>query len=125
MAYLFISHDLSVVRYLCNRVMVMYLGKIVESGTRDEIFAAPAHPYTKALLSAIPIPDTEVRMNRIILKGDIPSPVDIPPGCRFAPRCPKAGKECTWEEPPFVLAGSETHRAACIKLEVEQGGSGI
>jgi peptide/nickel transport system ATP-binding protein/oligopeptide transport system ATP-binding protein len=113
--YLFISHDLSVVRYLCDTVAVMYLGKIVEFGTRMEIFNNPAHPYTQALISAIPLPDVDVKIERTILEGDIPSPVDIPPGCRFRQRCRWAIPECARLEPSLNISISETHKSACFR----------
>ena len=92
----FVSHDLAVVEHLCDRVAVMYLGQIVEIGTRDDVFHLPAHPYTKALLSAVPIPDPVGRdtRKRIILSGDVPSPADPPSGCRFHPRCPEMRESC-------------------------------
>ncbi len=95
LSYLFISHDLSVVRYLCTKVAVMYLGRIVEIADKKTLFENPLHPYTKTLLSAIPIPDAEVKSNRIILQGDLPSPVNPPSGCRFHTRCPFAKEECS------------------------------
>lgn len=113
LAYLFISHDLSVVRYLCDKVAVMYLGKIVEVGTKDEIFDHPAHPYTKALLSAIPIPDVNVKTKRIILTGDVPSPLNPPSGCRFHTRCPYATPECA-EVVPELSKIATGHKVACI-----------
>ena len=113
LAYLFISHDLSVVRYLCDKVAVMYLGRIVEIGTKDEIFDHPVHPYTKALLSAIPVPGIHVKTKRIILSGDVPSPLNPPTGCGFHTRCPYATPECAQIVPELskVAAG---HRVACI-----------
>jgi peptide/nickel transport system ATP-binding protein len=110
---LFISHDLSLVRYLADRVVVMYLGTIAEQGTTDEVFAPPYHPYTEALLSAIPIADTSVEKKHIVLQGDIPSAVNPPPGCPFQTRCPrKIGKICEEEEPPVRRFG-DGHRIAC------------
>jgi dipeptide transport system ATP-binding protein len=99
LAYLFISHDLSVVRHIADRVMVIYLGHAVEVGTRDIIFSAPRHPYTRALLSATPVADPEAGKERIILKGELPSPFDPPQGCPFHPRCPLAFERCRSEPP--------------------------
>lgn len=113
LAYLFISHDLSVIRYLCDKVAVMYLGQIVEIATKKELYNHPAHPYTKALLSAIPIPDVNVKTERIILEGDIPSPLDMPCGCRFHTRCPYATEECT-ETTPVLKKLSDEHQVACL-----------
>jgi peptide/nickel transport system ATP-binding protein len=110
---LFISHDLSLVRYLADRVVVMYLGTIAEQGTTDEVFAPPYHPYTEALLSAIPIADTSVHKKEIVLEGDIPSAVNPPPGCPFQTRCPrKLGRICEEEEPPIRRFGAG-HKIAC------------
>jgi peptide/nickel transport system ATP-binding protein len=110
---LFISHDLSLVRYLADRVVVMYLGTIAEQGTTDEVFQPPYHPYTEALLSAIPIADTSVRKKEIVLQGDIPSAVNPPPGCPFQTRCPrKIGRICEEQEPPIRNFGAG-HKIAC------------
>ncbi|AUH39965.1 ABC transporter ATP-binding protein [Streptomyces sp. CMB-StM0423] len=115
LAYLFIAHDLSVVKRVCDRVAVMYLGRIVELGDRDEVYARPAHPYTRALLSAVPVPDPAVERTRerIVLKGDLPSPAAPPGGCAFHPRCPKAQDVCRTERPVLERAGGGTREAAC------------
>jgi peptide/nickel transport system ATP-binding protein len=117
LALLFISHDLAVVEHLTHRVAVMYLGKIVETGSKRQIFAASRHPYTQALLSSVPIPEPGAARARIILKGDVPSPVNPPKGCRFHTRCPHAFDRCRAEEP--VLRQLEPgHLAACHLNEV-------
>jgi len=112
LTYLFIAHDLGVVKYISDRVAVMYVGKIVELANWKEIYSSAKHPYTQALLSAIPIPDPEVKRERVILKGDVPSPTDPPIGCRFHPRCPYATQECEEEEPILKDIGGE-HYVAC------------
>ena len=101
LTYLFISHDLSVIRHMCDEVAVMYLGKIAETGPVDDVFATPQHPYTQALLSAVPIPDPDRKAQRIILTGDVPSPVNPPQACRFHPRCPRAQVKCATDAPPL------------------------
>jgi oligopeptide/dipeptide ABC transporter ATP-binding protein len=112
LTYLFISHDLSVVEHISDRVAVMYLGKIVEIGTRDQIFDNTLHPYTEALLSAVPTPDPSGKRDRIILKGDVPSPIDPPSGCRFHPRCWLRIAVCSEIVPPLKDVGGG-HAAAC------------
>ncbi len=112
-AYLFISHDLSTVRYICDRVAVMYLGHIIEIAEANELFEAPAHPYTKALLSAIPIPEVNKKRQRILLEGDVPSPVNPPSGCPFRTRCTRACEECA-EKMPEMKSVGEGNSVACF-----------
>ena len=116
LTYLFIAHNLSVVEHISDRVAVMYLGKMVELTNREELFRNPLHPYTQALLSAIPIPDPRLKRERIILKGDVPSPLNPPKGCRFHPRCPIARDICSKEEPKYRQI-SPDHSAACWAIE--------
>ncbi|MDE0672453.1 MAG: dipeptide ABC transporter ATP-binding protein [Caldilineaceae bacterium SB0662_bin_9] len=118
LTYLFIAHDLSVVRHISDRIAVMYLGKIVELAERTELYENPRHPYTEALLSAVPVPDpvVEAKRQRIILEGDVPNPASPPTGCNFSTRCPKAMDRCFQEEPEFRDVG-DGHYAACFLNE--------
>ena len=115
LAYLFISHDLNVVEYLANRIAVMYLGKLAEVAATKELFANPQHPYTQALLSANPIPDPSVQRERILLSGDVPSPLNPPAGCRFHTRCPQVMDVCKSAEPPLIQIGplEQVHQVWC------------
>ena len=117
LTYLFISHDLSMVKYICERVAVMYLGTIVELASSDDLYKNPTHPYTQALLSAIPIADPakERKRERHVLQGDVPSPINPPTGCRFSGRCPQATEQCSTEMPPWkeIAAG---HQVACWRV---------
>lgn len=123
LSYLFIAHDISVVKYISDRIAVMYLGRIVETASTVELFERPAHPYTQALLSAVPHPDPKLRKKRILLQGDVPSPISPPTGCHFHTRCPVAVARCRTEYPtPTSL--SPSHQAACHLVE-ERGGPAI
>lgn len=112
LTYLFITHDLSVVNYFSNEIMVMYLGKVVERAASEQLFAHPTHPYTKALLSAIPVPRLGAKKDRILLKGEITSPINPKPGCRFAPRCEYA-KDCCFQETPELKETGPGHYVSC------------
>jgi oligopeptide/dipeptide ABC transporter ATP-binding protein len=129
LSYLFIAHDLAVVKHISDRIAIMYLGKIVEIADRIELYDSPKHPYTRALMSAIPIPDPDLRREQIILQGDVPSPINPPSGCRFHPRCPIAQDICTREAPGMLpVAENPEHLSAChlrtgayTHLDVERG----
>lgn len=112
LTYIFIAHDLSVVQYISDRIAVMYLGKIMESASSDELYKNPLHPYTKALLSAVPIPSLDVKKNRIVLEGDVPSPINKPSGCAFHNRCPQCCEICRHEEPKNIEV-APGHCVAC------------
>ena len=121
-AYLFISHDLSVIQYISDRVAVMYLGEIVETATSDELYHRPLHPYTQALLSAVPVPDPERKRTRIILQGDVPSALNPPTGCRFHPRCPVAVKGLCDRQAP-LMKDYGGHQVACHVVEQQMAGT--
>ncbi|MFQ5507014.1 MAG: ABC transporter ATP-binding protein, partial [Planctomycetota bacterium] len=118
LSYLFIAHDLSVVRHIANRILVMYLGQVVEIARTEDLFERPSHPYTKALLSAIPIPDPTRKVERVLLEGDVPTPINPPPGCHFHTRCPEVLERCKSEEPADYDLGCG-HSARCWLLEGE------
>ena len=125
LSYIFIAHDLSVVRHICDRVAVMYLGRIVELGTEAEIYQRATHPYTQALLSAVPVPDPEQRdnQNMIRLIGDVPSPANPPSGCRFRTRCWKAQDVCATQDPDTVPRAADPHPSACHFAELREPAS--
>lgn len=117
LTYVFISHDLSVIEHLCDRIAVMYLGKIVEVATRDELFNNPQHPYTQALIAAIPRVGAGKKKMKKSLEGEVPSPINPPSGCYFHPRCPKKMDRCSAEAPPLKSIGGDTHQTACWLYE--------
>ena len=115
-AVLYITHDVALARYTCDRIAVMYLGKIVEKGFTDDIIKDPLHPYTEALLAAVPVPNPEARRTEVIIKGEVPSPINPPQGCRFHPRCPYTKDKCRNEEPKFVAVGKDRFLACHFPL---------
>ena len=119
LTYIFITHDLSVVNYISDEILVMYLGRVIEKAKTEELFARPVHPYTKALLSALPIPSLHNRRERILIKGEITSPINPKPCCRFAARCEYCTQECLEKEPPLVDIGND-HWVACFKAKEMQ-----
>lgn len=113
---LFITHDLGTLRHIADRVLVLYLGRVVEEGPRDAVFDRPQHPYTQALMSAHLPADPTVRLSRHVLRGEIPSPIALPPGCFFASRCPVAAERCRTIEPSLEALAPTGHRAACLRI---------
>lgn len=111
-SYLYITHDLATARQVCDRTAIMYLGKFVEEATMEELLRNPTHPYTQALITAVPVPDPTARKSKVVISGEVPSPVDLPPGCRFRTRCPHAMEICGKEEPDLVEVGTD-HLVAC------------
>ncbi|MFN2157129.1 MAG: oligopeptide/dipeptide ABC transporter ATP-binding protein, partial [Anaerolineae bacterium] len=112
LTYVFITHDLATARYICDRIAIMYLGRIVEVGSLQEVYRHPLHPYTEALLAAVPVPDPRYRRTTPMPRGEIPNPIDPPTGCRFHPRCPNAKAICSQEEPQLVHV-TDGHQVAC------------
>ncbi len=120
LSYLFITHDMSVVKHISDEILVMYVGCMVEKSSSDDLFDHPLHPYTKGLLSAIPVPDIDVEKKRVLLQGELSSPINPKPGCRFAPRCPYAAEECRTRQPAFEEVLPD-HFVACHKArEINQ-----
>jgi peptide/nickel transport system ATP-binding protein len=112
LTYVFITHDLATARYICDRIAIMYLGRIVEMGSLAEVYRHAIHPYTEALLAAVPVPDPSLRRTTAMPRGEIPNPIDPPSGCRFHPRCPIAEKVCS-EQEPVLTEGSSGHLVSC------------
>jgi len=115
-SFLYITHDIALARYMCNRLGVMYLGKIVEKGTTEKVIHEPLHPYTEALIAAVPVPDPTARRIKVVIKGEVPSAINIPPGCRFSSRCPYAWEICRKKEPPLFEVGKGRY-VACHKYK--------
>jgi len=116
-SFLYITHDLALAKYMCDRLAIMYLGKIVEMGDTEKLIGKPFHPYTQALINAVPVPDPEIRRREIVIKGEVPSPIAPPPGCRFHPRCPYAKEICKKEEPQLIEIERSRHVACHFPLE--------
>lgn len=117
-AFLYVTHDLALARHLCNRLAIMYLGKIMEKGYTEDIIYEPLHPYTKALMAAVPVPDPESKRAEVVIKGEIPSPINPPSGCRFHTRCPQyIGDICRLKEPKLVHTGNERYVACHLYSE--------
>jgi oligopeptide/dipeptide ABC transporter ATP-binding protein len=114
--FLYITHVISLARYICNRIAVMYLGKIVEMGPTEDVIGKPQHPYSEALIAAVPVPDPTARRIKIVIKGEVPSPVTPPSGCRFHPRCPYAKEICKTQEPELVSTGKDRYVACHFPL---------
>src|SRR6266702_1511887 len=120
-SFLYITHDLALARHICDRIVVMYLGKIVEFGETSTIIRQPLHPYTQALIAAVPMPDPAARRTKAVISGEIPSPIDPPPGCRFHTRCPYAHTRCTLDDPPLIEVEKD-HWVACHLVDIPQAG---
>jgi len=126
LSLLYITHDLATVDYICHSIAIMYLGRIVEIGTTADVLDHPLHPYTQALISAIPIPDPDLKRATIKISGAVPDPINLPPGCRFSPRCSRAISTCTAAEPSLIsIGGDSNHRVACYRPIVESKESWI
>lgn len=121
-SFLYITHDIALARHMCHRIAVMYLGKIVEKGPTEKVVHEPLHPYTEALIDAVPIPDPTARRTQVVIKGEVPSPINPPPGCRFHPRCPYAWDICRKEEPPLLEIEKDRY-VACHKHVEQKSGS--